>query len=77
MLNGHQFGDARMFLEQNVNCTLQTWAVVDIFSLGVRIDGLYEFPITILFQRLVDVNLISNPLVYVHKDNIIHVLNDA
>lgn len=76
-VQGHQFGEVRMFLEHNVNCSLQTWAVVDVFPLGERKDGVYIFTNTILFQRLVHVNLISDPLVYVQKDNTIHVLNDA
>lgn len=66
-----------MFLEHNVNCSLQTWVVVDVFPLGERKDGVYIFTNTILFERLVHVNLISDPLVYVQKDNTIHVLNDA
>lgn len=77
VLSGHQFGEVRMFLEHNVNCTLQTWAVVDVFPLGEREDGLWKFQNTVLFQRLVHVNLISDPLVYVQKDNFVHVLNDA
>lgn len=35
VLSGHlQFGEVRMFLEHNVNCTLQTWAVVDVSHWG-------------------------------------------
>lgn len=78
VLSGHlQFGEVRMFLEHNVNCTLQTWAVVDVFPLGERKDGLCKFQNTVLFQRLVHINLISDPLVYVQKDNFVSVLNDA
>lgn len=66
-----------MFLEHDVNCSLQIWAVVDVFSLGEKKDGVYIFTNAILFQKLAHMSLISDPLVYVQKDNTIHVLNDA
>lgn len=69
------FGNIRSLFEHNVNLTLKTWAVVDVYPRAEKRDGSIDVPDTVIGQRLIHVDLICDPAVYVKKNETIHVLN--
>lgn len=71
------FGNIRSLFEHNVNLTLQTWAVVDVYPRAEKRDGSIDVPDTVIGQRLIHVDLICDPAVYVKKNETIHVLNSC
>lgn len=71
------FGNIRSLFEHNVNLTLKTWAVVDVYPRAEKKDGSIDVPDTVIGQRLIHVDLICDPAVYVKKNETIHVLNSC
>lgn len=69
------FGNIRILFEHNVNLTLQTWAVVDVYPRAEKRDGSIDVPDTVIGQRLIHVDLICDPAVYGKQNGTIHVLN--
>ncbi|XP_062609392.1 uncharacterized protein LOC134271156 [Saccostrea cucullata] len=47
-----QFGEVTSLIEHNVNCTIQTWAIIDMFPLAEREGVVYIFERKALYQRM-------------------------
>ncbi|XP_061190168.1 uncharacterized protein LOC133198027 [Saccostrea echinata] len=71
------FGNINVFLEHNVNFNIQTWAVIDIYPQAEKENGFFQTTRKTVNQRLVHVNLLSDPVVFVEKDKVIHILDVA
>lgn len=70
----HLYGKIKVFLEHNVNCSLQTlWMYLfDTITTSHRVCHISDKHI---FQRLVHVNLLEEPAVYAKKDGGMDILN--
>ena len=52
----------------------QTWAVLDIFAVAEKDNDVNIISTDVLYQRLVHVDLLSDPVVYVKKDYFLHLI---